>query len=98
MKKKIKSSFKMFLSASFFFIISFFIILNIYIYWKKINKIKKEKIATEKEIIKLKQKEEKLNSDVEKLKNPEYVARYLREKFLYSKEGEYIIRIPKGEA
>ena len=46
----------------------------------------------------MKQKEEKLNSDVEKLKNPEYVARYLREKFLYSKEGEYIIRIPKGEA
>ena len=93
MKKKIKSSFKMFLSASFFFILSFFILLNIYSSWQKINKIKKEK-----EIIKLKQKEEKLNSDVEKLKNPEYVARYLREKFLYSKEGEYIIRIPKGEA
>ena len=91
MKKKIKSSFKMFLSASFFFILSFFILLNIYNSWQKINKIKKE-------IIKLKQKEEKLNSDVEKLKNPEYVARYLREKFLYSKEGEYIIRIPKGEA
>ena len=91
MKKKIKSSFKMFLSASFFFILSFFILLNIYSSWQKINKIKKEKIATEKEIIKLKQKEEKL-------KNPEYVARYLREKFLYSKEGEYIIRIPKGEA
>lgn len=88
----------MFLSASFFFILSFFILLNIYSSWQKINKIKKEKIATEKEIIKLKQKEEKLNSDVEKLKNPEYVARYLREKFLYSKEGEYIIRIPKGEA
>ena len=98
MKKKIKSSFKMFLSASFFFILSFFILLNIYSSWQKINEIKKEKIATEKEIIKLKQKEEKLNSDVEKLKNPEYVARYLREKFLYSKEGEYIIRIPKGEA
>ena len=81
----------MFLSASFFFILSFFILLNIYSSWQKINKIKKEKIATEKEIIKLKQKEEKL-------KNPEYVARYLREKFLYSKEGEYIIRIPKGEA
>ena len=59
MKKKIKSSFKMFLSASFFFILSFFILLNIYSSWQKINKIKKEKIATEKEIIKLKQKEEK---------------------------------------
>lgn len=98
MKKKIKGSFKLFLSALFFLVLSFFIVLNIYGSWQKIRKIKQEKDRTEKEIIKLKQKEEKLNSDVEKLKNPEYVARYLREKFLYSKEGEYIIRIPKGEA
>ncbi len=98
MKKKMKSSFKSFLEALFFFVLSFFIFLNIYNSWQKINKVKKEKQATEREIIKLKQQEEKLNSDVEKLKNPEYVARYLREKFLYSKEGEYIIRIPKGEA
>ena len=98
MKKKIKGSFKLFLSALFFFVLSFFIVLNIYGSWQKIRKIKQEKDRTEKEIIKLKQKEEKLNSDVEKLKNPEYVARYLREKSLYSKEGEDIIRIPKGEA
>ena len=98
MKKKIKGSFKLFLSALFFFVLSFFIVLNIYGSWQKIRKIKQEKDRTEKEIIKLKQKEEKLNSDVEKLKNPEYVERYIREKFLYSKEGEYIIRIPKGEA
>ena len=53
MKKKIKSSFKMFLSASFFFILSFFILLNIYSSWQKINKIKKENIASDYEIIKL---------------------------------------------
>ena len=60
MKKKIKGSFKLFLSALFFFVLSFFIVLNIYGSWQKIRKIKQEKDRTEKEIIKLKQKEEKL--------------------------------------
>ncbi len=43
---------------------------------------------------KLKEKEEELNETVTKLQNPDYVARYAREKYLYSKDGEIIIRIP----
>ena len=35
-----------------------------------------------------------LKSEVTKLENPEYVARYAREKYLYSKNGEFILRIP----
>lgn len=42
----------------------------------------------------LKEKENELNSTVTKLQNPDYVARYAREKYLYSKDGEIIIRIP----
>lgn len=42
----------------------------------------------------LKEKEEELNSTVTKLQDPDYVARYAREKYLYSKDGEIIIRIP----
>ena len=38
--------------------------------------------------------EKVLNSDIKKLEDPEYVARYAREKYLYSKDGELIIRIP----
>ena len=34
-----------------------------------------------------------LTNDVEKLKNPEYAARYAREKYLYSKDGEKILKI-----
>ena len=33
--------------------------------------------------------------DANKLQNPEYIARYAREKYLYSKEGEYILQIPE---
>ena len=44
---------------------------------------------------KLKEKEEELNKTVTKLSNPDYVARYERKKYLYSKDGEIIIRIPE---
>lgn len=37
--------------------------------------------------------EEKLKAEIEKLHDPEYVAKYAREKFLYSKDGELIIKI-----
>ena len=36
---------------------------------------------------------EKLESDVIKLQDPDYVAKYAREKYLYSKDGELIIKI-----
>ena len=41
----------------------------------------------------LKEDEQTLADDVEKLKNPEYAARYAREKYFYSKSGEKIIKI-----
>ena len=37
------------------------------------------------------------NSDIKKLKDPEYVARYAREKYMYSKDGELIIRLPDDD-
>ena len=55
----------------------------------------KERDELDKKLINLKEEEQKLSVDVKKLQNHEYVARYLREKFLYSKDGEYIIKIPQ---
>ncbi len=40
-------------------------------------------------------KEEILNDEVNKLQDPEYVAKYAREKHMYTKEGELIIRVPE---
>ena len=34
-----------------------------------------------------------LTSEVTKMKDPDYLARYAKEKFLYSKDDEVIIRI-----
>ena len=40
------------------------------------------------------QEEESLTSEVTKLHDPEYVARYARERYMYSLPGEFIIKIP----
>ena len=57
----------------------------------------KEKDELNEELEVLKEKETELSTDVLKLQDPEYIARYLREKYYYSKEGEYVIRFPKEE-
>ena len=41
----------------------------------------------------LKEEKDELKTTVEKLNNPEYMAKYAREKRLYSGKNEYIIRI-----
>lgn len=54
----------------------------------------KEKREFQAELTELKEKEEELKGQVSKLEDPDYIARYAREKYLYSKDGEIIIRIP----
>lgn len=63
----------------------------------KIMNIRKEKINLDNKLSNLKEEENNLNSDIKKLKDPDYVARYAREKYMYSKDGELIIRIPDDE-
>lgn len=63
----------------------------------KIIEINNEKQALNDKLTSLKEEEEVLNSDIKKLNDPDYVARYAREKYLYSKDGELIIRIPDDE-
>lgn len=55
----------------------------------------KEKKEFKEELSKLKEKEDELKGTVTKLQDPDYIARYAREKYLYSKDGEIIIRIPE---
>ena len=52
-------------------------------------------VVLEKQLTELKNDEAALKVNVEKLQDPDYIARYAREKYLYSKDGEFIIRIPE---
>jgi cell division protein DivIC len=78
------------------FIITYFVYISIsytYQYIKLIN----EKRVLEDNLYALKEKEQSLKIELVKLNDPEYIARYARENYLYSKDGEYIIKIEKKE-
>jgi cell division protein FtsB len=53
----------------------------------------RERAALEAKYNELLEEEKELNSEVIKLQDPEYVARFARDKYLYSRPGELIIRI-----
>ena len=59
--------------------------------YEKIYNNKKEKERLESVYTSLLNDEANLEDDVKKLQDPEYVAKYAREKYLYTKEGEYVI-------
>ncbi len=76
-------------------VIIFAVTFTIGKYWVDIFEKYQEKKTLDQELTKLKEKEEELKVDANKLQNPDYVARYAREKYLYSKEGEFILQIPE---
>ena len=95
-KKKIKKSRKrLFLLGLSSLVIIFVTTFTIGKYWVEIFEKYQEKKELDNELVSLKEKEEELKVDADKLQNPEYIARYAREKYLYSKEGEYILKIPE---
>lgn len=61
--------------------------------WLKISSNKKEVALLETEYKQMLGKEENLKAEVQKLKSPDYVERYAKEKFYYTKGNEIIIRI-----
>lgn len=92
-RKKVRTRFFLLGFTSIFIICA--VTFTIGKYWIEIFDKYKEKKILENELTTLKEKEEELKVDADKLQNPDYVARYAREKYLYSKEGEYILQIPE---
>lgn len=82
-----------------FFISAIIIVLMISLFnsvskdWSKIlsNKAKAQELSVKYE--ELLSNEEKLVSQVTRLQDDDYIARYAKEKYMYSGEGEVIIRL-----
>lgn len=62
-------------------------------YWSVIITNINEKKELEIKYKEILEKEDLLKSEINKLQDKEYVARYAREKLLYSKDGEIIIKM-----
>lgn len=52
-----------------------------------------EKKELKNKIFDLEKEKEVLESDILKLEEPDYIAKYVREKYYYSKDGEVILRM-----
>ncbi len=61
------------------------------------KKFEAEEIELQNKLYALKDKETDLNQEISKLKDDDYLARYAREEYLYSKDGEYVIKIDEKE-
>ena len=92
---RVKARKRMLFLGSFSIFIIFTMTFTIGKYWIEIFEKYQEKKVLDEELTKLKEKEEELKVDANKLQNPDYIARYAREKYLYSKDGEYILQIPE---
>lgn len=72
------------------FVVITFISNSIRLY--QLNNEKKEK---DNKYIELQEESEHLKNEITQLNNPDYLARYARENYSYSKDGELIIKMDK---
>lgn len=63
---------------------------------KIINKYNEKKFL-ENNLIELKEKQKTLEKEVEQLNDNEYIAKIARQKYLFSKDGEIIIKVDKKQ-
>jgi len=72
-------------------------IYNLISYICVINNLSNEIKDKEKILLDLEVNNKITEEEIEKLKDPDYLAKFARENYLYSKDGEYVIRIDKDD-
>lgn len=70
-----------------------FFCINVFSYSYKIITLTKKQNDLAAQLDELKSEKEKLDTEIEKLQDEDYLARYARENYLYTKSGEYVIKI-----
>ena len=88
-KCKIRIFFALLVFGSVTFALSYNLVNNVVI----INQMKLKKIELATKIDELHEEKKILETDIMKLEDSDYIAKYVREKYFYSKDGEYILRM-----
>ncbi len=92
-KKRKRFKFRLLLALLFFGVTISLLTYNLYNNLFEIEQVKTEKNLLNKQLSELQGEEEKLQTDILKLEDPLYIAKYAQEKYLYTRNGEYVIRI-----
>lgn len=74
-------------------IIILYFLSTIGIYGYKLISLASQEKELKSKLVSLQADEQNLKVEIQKLKDPDYLARYAREHYLYSKDGEYIIKV-----
>ena len=91
-KRKVKKSVvKFFLRVVSIVVIIYFCITTVS-YGIKIKTLSSREKELNKNLLELKENEEKLKTDILKLNDKEYIARYAREHYLYTRDGEFALK------
>ena len=88
-----KEKLRLFLIPTITITLLVLLVMSVYKDWETIFKNNQESKELSVKYDELLSQEEKLKSEVTKLKDPRYVARYAKERFFYSTDGEMIIRL-----
>lgn len=93
LKKTKKEKKRLFVISTLIVVLIVMLVQSVASDWTEIMDNNKEIKQLTNEYNELLAEEEKLESDVTKLQDSDYIARYAKEKFLYSGEGDTIIRM-----
>ena len=92
-RRSIKHKVRFLLAFMVFGIIITTLGYNLFSNIKTINAMKLEKNVLQTKIVELADEKAVLENDILKLKDPDYIAKYVREHYFYSKSGEVILRM-----
>lgn len=76
-------------------VLMFFMSASIVSALSKVVTLTQEKMELKKALVEKENEKKYLEIEMTRLEDEEYVARYARERYLFSKKGEYIIKIQK---
>lgn len=93
LKKTRKEKKRLFVISSIIVLLIISLVSSVAGEWTKVMENKSKITSLTKEYNELLSEEEKLVSDVTKFQDEEYLLRYAKEKFMYSENGELIIRM-----
>ena len=88
-KRKIRFFFAFIIFAGITSILGYNLFSNI----ANIRRMEVEKKELSDKIVSLQEEKKELESDLKKLEDSDYIAKYVREKYFYSKDGELILKM-----
>lgn len=92
-RKSKKERKRLFLITTVICLLMVFLVSSVYKDWVKILNNKSKEISLNNKYEELLEEENSLNSEITKLQDDAYLARYAKEKFMYSATGDTIIRM-----